>query len=188
MALTHTGTRTLQTPRLVLRRFTADDAQDMYENWAADPQVCRFMTWPPHESAQASRAVLTRWAEAYADPAQYQWAIVWRESGHVMGSISVVDVNDAQQHCEVGYCLSRALWNRGVMTEALTAVLGELFDGVGMHRVEARHDTRNPASGRVMEKAGLRREGTLRQRRQDRSGDWIDLTIWSILADEWAAR
>ena len=85
----------------------------------------------------------------------YHWAIVWRETGVVIGDISVPTADMRSQWAEVGYCLSRAFWGRGIMTEALSAVIDFLIGKVGFLRIEAKHATENVASGRVMEKCGF---------------------------------
>ena len=72
----HCGTQRMESERLILRPFSVDDAGAMYKNWAADPEVTKFLTWPPHEDADASKAVLTEWVDSYAKKDFYQWAIV----------------------------------------------------------------------------------------------------------------
>ena len=62
----HCGTERIESERLILRPFSVDDAGAMYKNWAADPEVTKFLTWPPHEDADASKAVLTEWVDSYA--------------------------------------------------------------------------------------------------------------------------
>ena len=165
-----TGTRTIETPRLTLRRFVPEDAEDMYANWASDPEVRRFLTGPTHESVENSRRVIARWLPLYEGGAYFNWAIEDKETGGVIGAISVSGLNEDTRAADVGYCLGRAFWNRGIMTEALRAVMDYLFHEVGVNRVEARHDARNPASGRVMEKAGMRLEGVSRQSGKNNSG------------------
>lgn len=158
--IAHKGTQTVETARLVLRRFRVEDARAMYANWASDPEVTRFLTWPTHPSPAVSEMVLQDWVKAYADDCCYQWAIVLKENGdEPIGSIAVVSQDDKVGKAQVGYALGRAWWGQGLMTEALGAVIGYLFDQVGMQRVEARHDPRNPASGAVMRKCGMQYEG-----------------------------
>lgn len=163
LRMNKTGTKTLETARLILRRFTLDDAQDMFDNWASDPEVTKFLTWQTHPSVDVTKMVLENWIPQYEDGGYFNWAIVWKETGRTIGNISVVNLNELTDAAEIGYCLSRALWGRGVMTEALKAVMGYLFKEAGFNRVAACHDVRNPASGRVMEKAGMKQEGVLRQ-------------------------
>ena len=157
-----TGTRRLETHRLILRPFCIGDAEDMYANWASDPEVTRFLTWPAHTGAEVSRAVLADWIPRYADGGYFNWAIEWKETGKVIGNIAVVKLTEELEAAEIGYCLGRQYWGRGIMPEALRAVMEELFDTVVVRRIAATHDARNRKSGRVMEKAGMRKEGVLR--------------------------
>lgn len=168
--LTHKGTRRLETPRLVLRRFTMDDAQAMFHNWASDPEVTRFLTWPVHSDLAVTCAVLQSWVEGYENENFYQWAIVPKDLGAPIGSISVMRQNDHVETAEIGYCIGRAWWHQGIMSEALQAVMDYLFDEVGMNRIEARHDPNNPHSGGVMKKCGMKYEGTTRQGDRNNQG------------------
>lgn len=181
--LTHKGTQTLTTPRLVLRRFTAEDAGAAYRNWVTDPEATRFLTWQPHSSVEVTGAVLQSWVEGYARSDYYQWAIVPKELGEPIGSISVVEHNDKVGKAHIGYCIGRPWWHQGIMSEALRAVIDFLFDEVGMQRVEARHDPHNPHSGDVMRKCGMQYEGT--QRRADRNNQGLcDASWYAILAED----
>lgn len=157
------GTQRLETERLILRRFTPDDAEAMFTGWCNDPEVSKFLTWPPHGNVEVTRSILNGWIEQYDDGAYFNWAIELKDSGRLVGSISVVKVREDIDSADIGYCMSREFWGRGIMPEALRAVMDYLFDEVGMNRVAASHDVNNPKSGRVMEKAGMKLEGTLRQ-------------------------
>ena len=159
--ITHKGTQTLATSRLTLRPFTAADAPDMFANWAGDPEVTKHLTWPTHRSVEVSEWVCNDWVRHYAEQDYYQWAIVY--DGHAIGSIAVVDHDDRVGKAHIGYCIGRNWWHMGIMSEALKAVMDFLFDEVGYFRIEARHDPRNPHSGNVMKKCGMKYEGTLRQ-------------------------
>ena len=182
--LTHKGTQIIETERLILRPFTMDDAPAMYRNWASDDEVTKHMTWPTHESVEVSRLVLADWTSHYPEHDFYQWAIVLKENGpEPIGSITVVGINKKVNGCTIGYCMSRAHWSKGIMTEALTALIGFLFDQVGFNRIEADHDPNNPASGRVMEKSGMRYEGTMRQAGRSNQGI-IDVSRWAILRSD----
>lgn len=159
----HCGTQTLETQRLVLRQFTPEDAEAMYRNWASDPEVTEYLTWPPHESPAATRALLEDWSAAYRRENYYQWAIVLKENGdEPIGSISAVKVDDDLDAVEIGYCIGKPWWHRGLTSEALQAVMDFFFDTVEAGRVAACHDARNPRSGMVMRKCGMGYEGTLR--------------------------
>ncbi len=182
--LTHKGTQTIETPRLILRKAQRSDAEPMFCNWASDPQVTKFLTWPTYESLDNAYPILDLWIKEYENPAFYQWMIVLKEVGEPIGSISVVRRNEIIGEAEIGYCLGSAWWHKGIMTEALNAVMAFLFEQVGMNRVAARHDANNPHSGGVMQKCGMVYEGTMRA--ADRNNQGIcDVVQYSMLKREW---
>ncbi len=178
-----TGTRKIDTQRLVLRRFRREDAQDMYAAWASDPEVTRYLTWPPHADAGVTRMLLDDWAARYDDGGFFNWAIELKESGRVIGNISVVRLTEAIEEAEIGYCMGRAYWGRGIMPEALRAVMDHLFDTAGVRRIMAGHDVSNPRSGRVMEKAGMKREGILRGAGSNNRGI-CDVVVYGLLRSD----
>lgn len=132
-----------------------EDAHDMFYNWAGDPEVCKFLLWGPHKDVETSRKRIMQWVSNYSMDHSYVWAIELKDRGMAVGSISVEISNDSTGSCEVGYCLGKAFWNREIMTEALRAVMHYLFYEVGYQNITAKHDVLNPASGRVMQKAGM---------------------------------
>ncbi|MDR1060126.1 MAG: GNAT family N-acetyltransferase, partial [Clostridiales bacterium] len=94
-SVAHKGTATLETERLTLRRFAPGDAGAMFRNWASDPDVTEFLTWPPHASVAASAQILSEWAAGYARPDCYNWAIALRQGGgEPIGSISVTETDE----------------------------------------------------------------------------------------------
>ena len=177
------GTGRLETSRLILRRFTVADAEAMYRNWASDPEVTRFLTWPCHPSVEATAALLEAWAKQYEDGGRFSWAIQRKGANEVIGSIAAVKLDEEVNSAEIGYCLSRAFWGQGLMPEALRAVLDYLFNEAGFNRLSARHDVRNPNSGRVMQKAGMKYEGTLRQAGKNNQGI-CDLACYAALRED----
>lgn len=181
----HKGTTRLETERLILRRFTPGDAEAMFANWASDAEVTKYLTWPTHSSSAVTAQLLDGWIAGYADGAHYNWAIALKANpDEPIGNISVVNRIDARVGlAEVGYCMGRAWWHRGIMPEALGAVMNYLFDEVGVNKVQARHDPRNPNSGRVMLKCGLKYEGTLRQIDWNNQGV-CDASYYGLLASE----
>ncbi len=181
--MTHLGTKTIETNRLILRCFISEDAQAMYENWSSDPEVTKFLTWPTHSSVEVSQWVLSDWISHYLEPDFYQWAIVPKDLGAPIGSISVVSKSERLQKVEIGYCIGRSWWHRGYMSEALAAVIEFFFDEVGMNRVEACYDPNNPHSGAVMRKCGMTYEGTHRQSGWNNQG-LCDASWYSILKTE----
>jgi len=181
--MNHRGTKTLETSRLRLRPFRMEDASAMYENWAKDPEVTKFLTWPAYQSQQSADEILGIWTKSYIRPDFYQWAIELKELGQPIGSISVVDYEESVESAEIGYCIGRKFWGQGIMPEALHAVLKFLFEEVGLNRVEARHAAENPNSGKVMVKCGMSYEGKLRQAGRSNNGI-SDICCYSILKKE----
>lgn len=181
--MNHKGTVKLETDRLILRRFVIEDADDMFINWANDDEVTKFLTWPTHTSVDVSKEILSDWIERYEKNDFYNWAIELKETGHVIGNISVVHMNDDIDCVTIGYCMSRQLWGQRIMPEALGEVIAFMFDEVEANRVEAYHDSNNPKSGRVMAKAGMKYEGTIRQADRNNQGI-VDMVMYSVLKDE----
>lgn len=181
----HCGTQYLETDRLILRRFVSADAAAMYQNWASDDEVTKYLIWPTHSSQQVSRGVIKEWVDSYEKDDFYQWAIVLKENGdEPIGSISVVELKENVSMAHIGYCIGRTWWRQGVTSEALRAVIDFLFEVVGVNRIELRHDPRNPNSGRVMKKCGMKYEGTLRS--SDRNNQGIcDACYYGLLKEEW---
>ena len=90
----HKGTIELFTERLILRKFCFDDVRFMFENWASNPNVTRYLTWPAHTDISITQAVIEEWVFQYDSPEFYQWAIELKETGQPIGSISVVRLNE----------------------------------------------------------------------------------------------
>lgn len=179
----HLGTKRIETSRLILRQFALEDARAMYENWASDPEVTNFLTWPAHGSLTVSEMVVTDWVSHYGEDSYYQWAIVPKDFGEPIGSIAAVRLDDQARCVHIGYCIGRRWWHQGIMSEALGAVIRFFFEEVGVNRVESRHDPRNPNSGAVMRKCGMTFEGTLRQSDWNNQGI-CDASWYGILAEE----
>lgn len=181
--MNHVGTRSITTPRLVLRRFTMDDVQSMYDGWASDPEATFYLGWDTHPDVEVTRTVIQTWIEQYVHDGCYNWAI--ERDGQLIGSILVVTCSDADAYAEIGYSSARSHWGQGYMTEALSAVIGFLFDTVGLHRIYLRYDPENTGSGRVMQKCGLTYEGTLRGHYKRKDGAFGNLAYYGILREEW---
>lgn len=180
----HIGTQTITTSRLVLRRFTLDDTQAVWANWANDPYVTEYLTWPPHLSVEVTGNVLQDWVKNYGRDNFYQWAIVLKDIGEPIGSISVVGQRDDTAMVHIGYCIGKQWWNMGYTGEALAALISFFFERVGISRIESRHDPNNPNSGRVMKKCGMVYEGTLRHADINNKGI-CDACYYAILREEY---
>lgn len=184
--MNHKGSRKIDTERLVLRRYTMDDTNDMFKNWGCDENVTRFLNWENHKDIGITREIINVWIDEYENINKYRWVIELKDIKEAIGDICVFNLKDKTFSCEIGYCLSSKFWNKGIMTEALIGVMGYLFDQVGLNRIEARHNVDNIASGKVMIKSGMTHEGTLRQAgRVKNENKFYDLEVYSILKSEW---
>ena len=180
----HRGTQLIETPRLILRMAQMTDTEPMFRNWASDPEVTKFLTWPTYQSIDSAYTILDIWIKEYEKPDFYQWMIELKEIWEPIGSISVVHHRDDIAAAEIGYCIGKSWWHKGIMTEALTAVMQFLFKEVGMNRIEAKHDINNPHSGGVMKKCGMKYEGT--SRASDRNNQGIcDIAQYATLRDDY---
>jgi ribosomal-protein-alanine N-acetyltransferase len=180
----HIGTQEIRTKRLTLRRFTANDADTMFNNWASDPEVTKFLRWPTHKSVETSRHILESWIKSYEQNDFYLWAIVPDEVGEPIGSIAVVEQDDRIEMVHIGYCIGTKWWHKGYTSEAMAALIEFFFEKVGVNRIESQHDPNNPNSGKVMAKCDMKYEGTHRKADFNNQGI-VDASIYAILRDEW---
>ena len=170
----------LVTERLMLRDFAWSDQESVHA-FASDPQVTRFMEWGPNDEHD-TRAFLTM---AVAQPthrerAEFEFAAVLNQSGQVIGSVSLRITNRLHQHGELGYVFAAAAWSRGYATEATKALLHFGFGPLGLHRITATCHPDNVGSARVLEKAGMIREGRLRDHKLVR-GQWRDSLLYAAI-------
>lgn len=180
------GLPVIDTPRLQLRRMNSRDAADVFA-YSQDEQVARHVLWDAQRSIGEARAYLRYMQRQYRQNQPASWGIVLRDTGRLIGTIGFMSYSEDHNSAEVGYSLSRDYWNLGLMSEALEACLRYAFETMGLHRVEAQYELSNPASGRVMEKCGLQKEGVLRGRLYNK-GRYVDVCLCAILENEWRAR
>jgi Acetyltransferases, including N-acetylases of ribosomal proteins len=182
--MTHKGTVTLETERLILRRFMINDAEPMFCNWASDPEVTKYLMWPTHLNADISREVIKNWLPGYESESYYNWAIELKILHEPIGSIAAVKVEDSTNMVHIGYCIGKPWWHKGYTSEALTRLVQFFFEEVGVNRIEARFDPRNANSGKVMANAGLKYEGTMRLADHNNQG-LCDASFYAILTDDY---
>jgi ribosomal-protein-alanine N-acetyltransferase len=173
---------TLETPRLTLRRLRTGDAADIHA-YASDPQVARYTLWEAHKDLEHSRLFVNIALEQYLVGQPSTWGVVLKETGRVIGTCGFAGAWEHDGRVELGYALARAHWGQGLMSEALCVVIAFCFETMQVHRVEAQCNEHNIASWRVMEKAGMRYEGTLRDCRVVR-GEHITCRIYAILRQD----
>ncbi len=186
--LNHVGTNIIETERLELRKFKPGDSENMFNNWAKDPENVKYLQWQAHPDINETRKILSEWVKNYKNKNYYQWCVTLKGTDEALGSIGIVELLEDKECCTIGYVLSKKYWNRGIMTEALKAVIDYLFTKVGFHRIQSMHDIDNPASGKVMMKCGMKYEGTLRKYDKTNVSRWCDTPIYSILKEEFLKR
>ena len=179
----HAGTQTIKTPRLTLRRIEPNDAAMMFRNWANDDEVTHYMRWTAHKDVDETKATIQDWFDGYKESNKYHWGICL-EDGEMIGSVGVIMTAEYDFKAEVGYCIGRRYWGHGYTSEAVKAVIGYMFTNTDIERIEAYHSILNPASGRVMAKAGMRREGFAKHKYKNRDG-FQDCDLYGIIREEW---
>ncbi len=176
--MNHIGTNSIETIRLILRRFGLQDTFDMYKNWASDKDTLKYLPWGPHHDINVTQRRILSWIDNYKHPDVYNWAIYLKSDKEVIGSISVELSNDKDKSCEIGYCIGKNFWGRGIMPEAVCAVMHYLFCEVGYDKIIAKHDVLNEASGRVMQKAGMQFEEIIYGVGHRRDGSIYDVKVY----------
>jgi ribosomal-protein-alanine N-acetyltransferase len=150
----------IRTARMLLRKPRAADAPLMFNAYAQDPAVTRYLTWRPHRDIAETRAVIDRFLAAWERQEEFCWLLFTSDAGEMIGSIAARTEDDG---FNLGFLLARSHWGRGYMPEAIIAVVDWAFTQQWVSRVWAACDVENRSSGRALEKAGFSREGVLPQ-------------------------
>jgi len=180
------GTKTLETERLILRRVTVNDAKQAYINWCSSEEVSKYVMWTKHKDVNETIELYKKWELDYEDLSTYRWIVELKNTKEVIGTIDVPSKKYMPYDvCEIGYCYGEKFWGNGYATEALKRVIKFLFEECEVEVVFADYMSNNPASGKVMEKAGMKYEGFLRGRIVDKASVRNDLHYYSILKDEY---
>ena len=162
----HSGTQRMETERLILRRFLPEDAADLLQNWAADPNVQHEYGEPVYNTPDAAAGLLRQYLAGYARADYYRWAVILRETGRNIGQIAFCKVWEDCETAEIEYCIGADFWGNGYAGEALAAVIGWTFSHTEFRRLEAYHRAANPKSGRVLEKSVMHRTETVERFRR----------------------
>lgn len=146
----------IETERLLLRELRVEDAEHIYKTWASDPRVTKFMTWPTHESVEVTKGWLADVEKNNEDKdsKELEWGFELKSTGLLIGSGGAV-YKDKFQRWSIGYNIAFDYWNKGYTSEAMRAVV-EYLGSIGMKHICACHAPDNPASGRVMQKIGMK--------------------------------
>lgn len=177
------GTMDIVTERLVLRRFREDDEEEVYRNFGSDEKVRKYISFAPWSTMTGTEEFIQMHMSQYeTNPDFYGWAITL--DGEVIGSISLFDIDHDSESCELGYCIGSGWWGNGYVTEAARAVIGYAFVRLFAHRVFASLHPDNIGSQRVLEKAGMRFEGIMRDAQRNSDGTFSDLRLYAILSND----
>lgn len=172
----------LETERLRLRKMTMHDVNDIYA-YGRDPVVTKHVLWDAYTNVNEVKGYIRYMMRKYRLGEPSSWGIEYKATRQIIGTIGFMWIQRENASAEVGYSLSRAYWNQGLMTEALHEVIRFGFTGMNLNRIEAQHETDNPASGAVMRKCGMQKEGTLRQRLLNK-GKFVDVDLYAILRSD----
>lgn len=182
--LTHIGTNTIMTERLILRKFAYTDDDAMIRNWVADEKIQSMYSEPVYTTKAAVKGLLDKYIGSYAQPDCYRWAIIEQQSGECIGQIAYFLVDSKNHFAEIEYCIGSAFQCRGYATEATKAVIRYGFERIRLHKVQICTKTVNAASKRVIEKCGFTYEGTLRDYFY-MNGEYVGRLYFSMLKSEY---
>ncbi len=173
----------LQTERLTLRKLTPRDAQDMFD-YAHRADVTRYLTWSPHPDVRYSREYLEYLQGRYAGGMYYDWGVIDRSTGKMIGTCGFTSFNCTHDKAEIGYVLHPDYWGKGLAAEAVKKILDFGFEKLRLHRIEAKFMKENARSLRVMEKVGMTFEGYEREAMLIK-GRYVTVGTCAILKDGW---
>jgi len=175
---------TIETERLVLREFRRDDWEKVHE-YAVDPEVCHYMPWGPNSEDETSAFVERAIASRHRDPRlHFELAITLRDTSRLIGGGGIRAVDESFRAADMGYCLRRDAWGKGLATEAAAGLIDLGFEQLRVHRIWATCDTEHARSAHVLEKVGMELEGIMRDDTWLR-GHWRSSRLYSILESEW---
>ena len=172
----------LETERLILRKVTEKDIEDMYL-YGSDEEVSKYVTWNTHETIADTKGFVEFVLNKYENKQVSPWGIEYKVNGKFIGTIDFVWWQPDHKIAEIGYVISKDYWGKGLTTEVAKELVKFGFEEMDLVRVQARCDVENIASARVMEKAGMTFEGIIRKGIFVK-GEHRDLKMYSILKEE----
>lgn len=149
-----------ETDRLVIRKPKLEDAEQIYINYTQDKIVTKYLVWEPHKELESTIDWIKHCMDIW-DIEKHIPFIIWCKDE--MQAIGMIHFNIHEFKADFGYVLGQKYWNQGIMTEAAKPIIKSLLSRETIYRIEATHDLENPASGRVMEKLGMKIEGVVRK-------------------------
>lgn len=176
----NTGTITINTKRLKLRRLTFDDVQSIFTHLKSDERITDNLIKAAHKDLEETFVMVKEIIDEYDSPSFCYWGMELIETKELIGLIDLYDINFDESKCEVGYSIGYNWWNNGYGTEALRAVLDFAFNNLKMKEVSAEHNTDNPASGRIMQKSGMKKDCIIKDMITNAKGQSKDCAIYRI--------
>lgn len=177
------GTKLIETNRLILRKITMNDSNDLFINWGSDIKTNEFLTFKCHESEDTTKKMINYWLKKYQNNG-YEWGIVLKDTNEMIGIISA-DTSYKYSTIEIGYSISSKYWNNGYTTEAIKEIINYLFKECNYKIIEAIIPSDNIASIKVAEKCDMKLEATLKDRYKDKiNGKICNLLIYSIFNND----
>ena len=169
----------IETERLLLRQLQLGDVYEYYERLFGDGEVAQYMLFDPHQTIMESLEAVQQKLKRYEEENFYCWAVELKEEGGLMGLVELLRFDEQAGSCSFAYMLGCNYWNQGYGTELLKAVFRFAFEELEVERIVADHMTPNVASGRAMEKAGMKRIGT-EEGKYEKLGISFDAEIYEI--------
>lgn len=177
------STKKIETKRLIIRRLRMTDSMDIY-NYSKDERVAQHVLWTAHKSIEQSAGYIRFLQAQYRIGSVASLGIEYKETGKIIGTIGFMKLDIESSSAEIGYSLKYDMWNKGIMSEALDAMLSFGFFSLGLNRIEAYCETDNPASARVLEKCGMSFEGIARNKFYNKN-KFVDVRQYSILFSDY---
>ena len=176
-----TNIKTLKTYRLILRKPEMADAEVLYKVLGMDPLYDRYINFNMFNSPESAENFVKM--HQGENTGFYGWTVTLE--GNPIGTMALFDVDEKNESAEIGASLASGFWNRGYMSEALSAVISFAFTEIELNRLIATCHTENTGSRRIMEKNLMKREGILRQAQKNKDGSFSDLYLYSILREQY---
>ncbi|PFA62821.1 GNAT family N-acetyltransferase [Bacillus sp. AFS015802] len=179
------GTPFLETDRLTIRRLCMDDTQRAFDHWLSDERISDHRVSAANKSVAETTMRMEKIVRGYDSKEFCYWGIELKDGGKLIGEIDLYDFHPSTGNCEVSYTIGYDWWNMGYGTEALKAVVEFAFIHMKVHKISAAHNTDNPASGRIMEKAGMKQEGVIRHMIRNAKNQYKDCAVYGLLREEY---
>lgn len=185
--LTHVGTNTIETERLILRKFEYTDDEAMLKHWVADEKIQSLYSEPVYSTKEEVKGLLDKYIGSYDKSDYYRWAVVEKKSGECIGQIAYFLVDNKNHFAEIEYCIGSDFQCKGYATEATKAVIAYGFNKMNLHKVQICTKAINKPSKRVIEKCGFTYEGTLRDYFY-MDGEYVGRLYFSMLRTEFESK